>query len=496
MSKKLPIFYSALLLTGVNLLLRSVSTSFQVYLSGVIGAEGIGLLQLVMSVGFLALTLSAAGVRTTTMYLSAEEIGRKRPQNVTWVLSGCFAYSIVCSTILWAVFTYFAPFIAQNWLGDPDTVDALKLLAAFLPINCLCGVMTGYFTAANRIGTLAAVEVAEQLLSMVTTLLLLHFWAGNHIYRACQSVILGSSISGTFTVLLLIFLRIREHPKTGARIPIARRIVRTAVPLALADDLKSGISTVENLMVPKRLSLYPGADNPLALFGTVSAMVFPVMMFPAAILFALAELLIPELARCAAADSKNRIQYLVKRSSRLAFLYGFTFSGLLYLFAKPLCLRLYDSAQAGYFLERFSLLVPMLYSDAITDAMLKGLGQQTASVRYNIFTSGLDVIFLYLLLPAFGMDGYFFSFLLTHLINYILSIRRLQKVSQVKILPKQILLMIIATALSIILASRIAPMLIRGGAFLALMFSMLFLMGVVTAEDITWVKSLPCKTER
>ena len=44
MPKKIPIFYSALLLTGVNLLLRLAGTSFQVYLSATIGAAGIGLL--------------------------------------------------------------------------------------------------------------------------------------------------------------------------------------------------------------------------------------------------------------------------------------------------------------------------------------------------------------------------------------------------------------------------------------------------------------------
>ena len=48
MSRKLPIVYSALLLTGVNLLLRFVATSFQVYLSALIGPAGIGLLQLIL----------------------------------------------------------------------------------------------------------------------------------------------------------------------------------------------------------------------------------------------------------------------------------------------------------------------------------------------------------------------------------------------------------------------------------------------------------------
>ena len=70
MPKKLPIFYNALLLTGVNLVLRFVSTGFQVYLSGKIGAAGIGLLQLVLSVGGLALT---AGMVKMTRTKSVQE---------------------------------------------------------------------------------------------------------------------------------------------------------------------------------------------------------------------------------------------------------------------------------------------------------------------------------------------------------------------------------------------------------------------------------------
>ena len=89
MQKRLPIFYSALLLTAVNLLLRLIGTSFQVYISGRIGAAGVGLLQLIMSVGSLALVAGMAGIRTATMYLTAEDLGRKQPENTRWVLSGC-----------------------------------------------------------------------------------------------------------------------------------------------------------------------------------------------------------------------------------------------------------------------------------------------------------------------------------------------------------------------------------------------------------------------
>lgn len=490
MRKKLPIFYSALLLTGVNLLLRFVGTSFQVYLSSRIGAEGIGLLQLVLSVGSMALVAGMAGIRTATMYLTAEEIGRKRPKNITWVLSGCILYSILISAVIAVGVYYFAPVIASSWIGSENTASAIRLYAAFLPVNCLSGVMVGYFTGANRIGTLAAVEVSEQIVSMICTMVLLNLWAGHDAVRSCQAVIAGSALGACLTLLCLFFLRLREKPETGNRIPITRRLADTAIPLAIADDLRTGISTVENLMVPKRLALYPGALSPLAAFGTVCGMVFPVLMFPTAILFGLTELLIPELARCRAAQSQLRIRYLVRKSLRLALLYGTVCGGILFLCADSLCLALYGSGDAGTYLKWFSALAVMLYSDLVTDAMIKGLGQQKASVRYNIFTNIMDVAFLYVLLPRYGIAGYFASFLVTHVINFALSIRRLLKISRVHIPVHVPILSLAATIAAIWAAGFVASPVLRACAFVTLLGCLLVLLKVVNKADIAWVKGL------
>lgn len=490
MSRKLPIFYNALLLTGVNLLLRFVSTGFQVYLSGKIGASGIGLLQLVLSVGGMALTAGMAGIRTATMYITAEEIGKKRPENVRWVLSGCVKYSLSVSVAVAMVLYVIAPIVADKWIGEVDVTGVVRLFSFFLPVNCLTGVMVGYFTAANRIGTLSAVEVAEQGCSIGLTISLLHFWARDNLIRACAGVVLGSGLSACFTLVCLLYLRNKENVPAGAPISVRKRLFDMAVPLAVADDLKSGISTIENLMVPKRLALCNKIGNPLAAFGMVCGMVFPVLMFPMAILYGLAELLIPELARCAAAGSEQRIRYLAKRSLCLAILYGCFFCGLLYLLGDDLCLWLYKNTEACMYLRWFALLAPMLYCDAITDAMIKGLGQQTACVRYNILTSGLDVLFLFLLLPTCGMEGYFLSFLVTHLLNFILSICRLFKLTG-KIIPiSYVLLALMATAGAIVVSSFVNNPIPRVGSFVLLFSCALYLFRIVGREDVLWLKGL------
>ena len=490
MRKKLPIFYSALLLTGVNLLLRFVGTSFQVYLSSRIGAEGIGLLQLVLSVGSMAMVAGMAGIRTATMYLTAAQIGRKQPQNVTWVLSGCILYSLICSGTVAALVYAFAPQIAALWIGNADTVGAVRMVAAFLPVNCLCGVMVGYFTGANRITTLAAVEVAEQLISIVCTMSLLTLWAGSDPARAYVSVVFGSALGACLTLSCLIILRLLEKPITGNRIPIARSLSDTAIPLALADDLRTGITTVENLMVPKRLALYPGILSPLAAFGTVCGMVFPVLMFPIAILFGLTEILVPELAQCHASESHVRIRYLVRRSLHLALLYGSLCGGILYLCAEPLCMRLYGSPEAARYLRWFAPLAVMLYCDAVTDAMIKGLGEQKASVRYNILTNSMDVILLFVLLPRFGIAGYFASFLVTHVINFGLSIRRLLKTGGVRFPLRIPLLAILAAAAAVWVAGFVPQALLRAGAYTAVLGALWYLTGAIHRSDVLWLRKL------
>ena len=490
LSRKLSIFYSALLLTAVNLLLRFVGTSFQVYLSGRIGAEGIGLLQLVLSVGSMAMVAGMAGIRTATMYLTAEEVGRKHPGRIIWVLSGCTKYSLIASgTVALAVY-YFAPEIAIHWIGHPEIVDSIRLYAAFLPVNCLCGVMVGYFTGANRIGTLAAVEVAEQFCTMACTITLLSVWAANDTVKACQAVILGSSMGTVLTLVSLVILRLLERGHTSSKIPIARRLRQTAVPLALADNLRTGISTVENLMVPKRLALYDGIVSPLAAFGTICGMVFPILTFPMAILFGLTELLIPELARCNAAGSHERITYLVKKSLKIALLFGTICSCILFLTAESLCMKLYGNEDAGRYLRWFAPLAIMLYCDAVTDAMIKGLGEQKASVRYNICTNFMDVVLLYLLLPNWGILGYFISFTVTHVINFFLSLRRLLMISGISIQISISLRAILAAVITVLFARFINETILKAIIGFVILICLLYLFGVIQGTDIRWLKQL------
>lgn len=497
MPGKSSIFYSTIMLTAVNLVLRLSSMGFQVYLSGQIGAAGIGLLQLTLSVVGFAMTIGMAGIRTATMYLTADAVGSGRRNGVSRVLSACFVYSFLFSAASALLLFWFAPQIAAHWVGDLRTEPSIRAYAAFLPAVCLGGVMAGYFTATGHIRDLVRVEVLEQLVSMGFTILLLAFWAGGNAGKSCTSVIVGSGIGSLVTLVCLMGLRKGEssplpQQRESGLVP---RLLKVALPLALADNLRMGISTVENLIVPRRLALFPGSE-PLAAFGQIAGMVFPTIMFPAALLYALAELLIPELARCAAGGKKARIGDLTSKSLRLALLYGLSAGGILFTAAENLGLVLFDSPEVGALLRWFSILVPMLYVDAIVDANVKGMGQQVASVRYNTITSLLDVVFLWVLLPRYGLSGYYLSFTVTHAVNFLLSLSRLMKVTGLRPSFWLALRSILAWLMGLGIASflprsqGLGGILFLGSVFLLIFGLLLALTGVLGKEDLKWLRRL------
>ncbi|MBQ4369555.1 MAG: oligosaccharide flippase family protein, partial [Oscillospiraceae bacterium] len=72
MSRARRLILNTFIMTCAAVLLRSAALSFQIYLSRHIGAEGLGLYQLVVSVHMLAVTVAASGIRFACTRLVAE----------------------------------------------------------------------------------------------------------------------------------------------------------------------------------------------------------------------------------------------------------------------------------------------------------------------------------------------------------------------------------------------------------------------------------------
>ena len=489
--------HNALLLTFVELLLRGVTMLFQRVLVAKIGAAGLGLLQLVLTVGGFAMTLGLAGLRVTAMYLCAEEYGKGSLGGMCSAIRCCLRTGSVISALVGLGLFFLSDYAAKTWIGDSRAAGALRLLAVFLPVNCLCAILSGFFTACDRVRELAKVETIERLAGLALTAALLRFYAGQEAGRVCCAMVLGSSIAclGSTLYQLLLLRRTFFGCESGGGRGMPRRMVRLCVPLALSAYLRSGLVTLEQFLIPWGLSRAGGSsESSMAAYGTIHAMVFPILMFPATILYTVADLLVPELARCRAAKNTGRIHHLTGTCLRMGCLFALSTACLIGALSGGLGQIVYKSTDCGRYLLLFAPAVVMLYLDAMVDGMLKGFGEQTACVRYNTLTSFLDVALLYLLLPRFGLAAYVLTFYLTHAINFWLSIRRLLRVTKYPA-DGRFLFRAGFCALAGLGACCCMPdggllpaMVLRTGLFCSVFLLFLELTDTVPAEDRRWLR--------
>ena len=162
-------------------------------------------------------------------------------------------------------------------------------------------------------------------------------------------------------------------------------------------------------------------------------MVFPVIFFPMAFLTAFTGLIVPEVTRYKETESNKSIEYITSRIMKITIIFSVAVAGAFAFYSDTLGILLYDSAEAGKYIRIFAYLIPVMYIDNTTDAILKGLGEQFASMRYNIIDALVSVILVFFLLPPFGIKGYVAVVYICEILNAVLSLRKLFSCVKIKL---------------------------------------------------------------
>ncbi|MBR5516152.1 MAG: polysaccharide biosynthesis protein [Clostridia bacterium] len=464
MKRSKAIFYNLILLTFVTLGMRFVSLGFNVYITGKLGAQGVGLYSLIMSVGGFAVTFATSGVNLGSSMLTAQALGRGSEADVRRAMIRCIAYSLFFGLTGCAAMYALASPISIHILGDRRCILPLKILSFALPFISLSSALSGYFTAVRRVFKNAAVQVCQQLFNILLTVRFIALLLPKGLEYACVAVILGSAVSEAFAFLCSFTVwrvDLHKHNKNKGEKEncLGKKLLSISLPVALSAYVRSGLVSVEHILIPKGLKKY-GAGNSAALasYGVLHGMAMPIVLFPMALISAFAGLLVPEIAGSVAAGENKRIENIVSRSLRLTLLFGVGCAGVLAAFGNTLGIMIYKDANAGTFIRIMAPLIPVMYFDHIVDGMLKGLGEQLYSMRVNIFDAFMSVVLVYFLVPEWGIFGYAFIIYAMEIVNTALSVTRLVQRCDVKL---SILNWVVKPLASIIAASSLEKIISR-----------------------------------
>lgn len=523
--KRLRLFLlNAVILTGTSLLMNGLGVWFNLYVADKLGAQGMGIFQLILCVYSFAVTLATSGIHLAATRLVAEELAacslkpdappkkrlfqRKSRSGqmvhgcggVQRAMSCCIIYSLFFGVLSGVLLFFCAPIIGQNFLNCPEAVKPLQAMALGMPVLAVSCAMGGYFTAVRRVAKASATQIFEQILKILITVICLTFLVppdlGSMCFAIAVSGLLAEIISFIFMWLLYLIDKRRYYCDTASSHPLVRKLLHIALPVACSSHLRSGLMTVKNLLVPSRLvvgGLTQGAA--LAMFGAVHGVALPVILFPAALLGSFSSLIVPEMAEN---HSKHlQVEHMVKRMFSLNLTVSLGVCGVLFCFASELGAAVSQNPDVGIYIRLLAPVVPIMYLDTAVDSMLKGLDEQVSVMRYNVYDALLSLLIVWFILPVLGIKGYILMIVLSEVFNFALSFRRLVMVTQFRLdMIEQCVKPLLCSATSCICAHTLlltglfqmpTPFLTASACILAT--SVIYLLLLVFSGNLRWVST-------
>lgn len=484
-----------------SFIMCGIGVWFSLYLTQKIGTAVMGEYQLILSAYAFGVTFASSGVQFAAMRLISENIGRSPQVNVRRILRKCFGYCAVFGLGGGILLYSLAPLIGSAVLKNNAVTLPLRVISLSLPFVAAGGVINGYFAAVRKVYKMAAVQVGEQLLKIILTVVTISYFMARG--QACLALILAGVISEGLSVFISLLLCRRDCRQYRGREKPQGSLLRIGLPIAFSSYLRSGLVSVRHLLVPSQLQKYGMEQRQaVAAFGMIHGIVLPVVFFPTALLYSFSNLLVPEVAetRTRTGSESRRMTYLIDRSVQLTLLFSIGVAGFFYFFAEELMGVVRGGAGIGIYLKMLALVVPVMYLDHTVDNMLKGLDQQVQSMKYNIVDAAFSLGCIFLFLPRFGTAGYVCLICLSELLNFTLSFRRLTKVSSFHLLPLKGVVFPIACIVLACKTGRYAGgmwgvtgmgFLIAAGCLsLALYFVFLRLTGCFTQNDADWLRRI------
>lgn len=448
---------NAVIMTFTALVLRTAGIILKVWLANVIGSEGIGLYHLVFSVYTLVATFATSGICTAVTRLISEEIYKGKTAVKTIMVKSVILTLIIALTSAVIVF-FFSKFIAINFLKDERAVISLKILSFSLPFMGISSCIRGYFVARRKMSKPSGTQIFEQAVRIALIMVLLPkvkiFGLG-----VCTAVILlGDTVAEICSCIALYILYLKDKSKltkSSANVnSIYTRILQIALPISGGKYITTLLRTVENLIVPIKLTLFnQNKSLSLSQFGTLRGMVIPIIFFPSSFLMSISTMLIPEMSEAKAQNHNITISYKSSKTVNLTLCSSVFIAVVFFVCADGVGNIIYSDETVGYMIRMLAPIIPFMYLESVVDGMIKGLNQQKYSFRYNVSDSILRIVIIYILLPKSGINGFLIIMIVSNFATCMLNFNRAKKVANIKVdIKNAIIKPLISSGIGAILA--------------------------------------------
>lgn len=405
---------------------KTLSFIYRIVLSRMIGAEGLGIYQIALSVFSVLLTAASSGVPVTVSRLITKQnaLGNTAGRNAV-VTAG------IVSTLIFTVPAVALIFGGQKIFGlmfsDERCLEVFLIILPGLIITSVYSVMRGAFWGDRQFMPYSLIELAEDAL-MVGLGCVLVAGAGGAADGARRAAV-AVFVSYVFSFAVSLFWYFKKGGRLVNPAKQLKPLLSSSLPVTAMRTSTSLMNSLVAVLMPYLLVRMCGYTDSeaVSLYGVAAGMAVPILFIPSSLIGSIAVVLAPELSENFYKNRADLLKADVEKSLRAAVLIAFALIPVLFALGQSVGEVLFSDSLSGEIVKNCCfILLPMCLS-MITNTILNSMNREKATLVYYFCGAAATLACIAALTPAIGVYSYVAGLAANFVITSALNIRLLKK---------------------------------------------------------------------
>lgn len=433
MSVKRTILKGTFILTITGFATRFMGFFYRIFLSHTFGEEGVGLYQLIFPVYALCFSLTCAGIETALARCVAKRASTGKKKEAKMLLSTSIALSVSLSVIVMLLLQNHAELIAARFLQEERCVNLLIILSYAFPFASVHSCIVGYYLGLKETKIPAFSQLIEQLVRILSVYLFYLIGMKNGT-KFGISIAVGGLIAGEIASSMFCLKTISKK-ETVCRCltkkstalteytAFAGELFLLSAPLTASRVLLNLLQSVEAVSIPLKLQSHGlSVSQSLSIYGVLTGMALPCVLFPSAITNSISTMLLPTVAEAQTLNRGRQMRNIIQKSVCCCVLLGSLCCIILLATGQWIGHFIFNSRSAGDYIVTLAWMCPFLYANTTLISIINGIGKTALSFLINTFSLILRIFSVFYCIPLLGIEGYLLGLLFSQLAAFVLCI--------------------------------------------------------------------------
>lgn len=377
------LFKALAVITSFSVLTRALGFFFRIFLSRMVGAEGLGIYQIAFSVFMVLETFISSGLPLVVSKRTSEYETKNDKRGSYMTVSAALIIGMCTAILICLVVFLFRNLLSLVFTDTRCTVILLILLPS-LVFSTVYSILRGSLWGKKQYFWVSLTEFVEQIVRIILTVLFLAVLS-----FSLEKVFLAGisyTISCVASSILVLLLYLKRGGGFARPKGLVKPIMRSSLPITIVRVVSSLLTPLISVIIPLKLvSIGYSNEQALAIFGVAMGMTFPLLYVPSTVIGALSTTLIPDLSSAVFTQKFDEIKSKIHFSIKFAIFISFIFIPLFFSLGGPIGMFFYNNADSGYFLSYSSFLVLPICLSGVTVSCLNALNLEVKSfVNYLI----------------------------------------------------------------------------------------------------------------